>query len=201
MEIIYRDAKIEDVSSIAGLVDLAAGGFIDLLYQDVIPGKRPVEIIEDKLASAEPPLTWKNAIVAEIRGQVAGLSLSYPSEQYRITPEMERLIPKDRLELVRENYTVRVENSWFLDYLAVLPKYHGNGIGGTLIEKTKKRAIAKGYDILSLSAFSDNSKALELYFRHGFEPFCIVGLSLHELSPHEGGCLLMKCSLRQHYRK
>ena len=191
----YRNALKKDCPAIARLATLAGGGFVDFLYHDLIPDKTPVEILEKNLASPEGPYSWENAIVAEIAGEIAGGALSYPSVYYRITPEMERLIPKERLEHVRENFSSRVENSWFLDYLAVFPEFHGMGIGSRLIDLTKQRALEKGYQTLSLSVFADNIQAQSLYSRKGFVTVRKVELGSHELMPHEGGCMLMKCSL------
>ena len=191
----YRNAQEKDCHAIARLAILAGGGFVEFLYHDLIPDTTPQEMLEKNLVSLEEPYSWRNAIVAEIDGKVAGAALSYPSVSYRITPEMERLIPKERLEHVKENFSARVEKSWFLDYLAVFPEFNGMGIGGKLIDLTKKRALEKGYRILSLSVFSDNLLAQRLYSRKGFVAVRKVELKSHELMPHEGGCLLMKCSL------
>ena len=43
--------------------------------------------------------------------------------------------------------------------------------------------------------FADNMAAQRLYKRCGFEVAKIVDLNSHELIPHEGGCILMKCDL------
>jgi hypothetical protein len=43
--------------------------------------------------------------------------------------------------------------------------------------------------------FADNTDAQRLYVRCGFKTVESVELKSHELIPHEGGCLLMKCEI------
>jgi hypothetical protein len=42
---------------------------------------------------------------------------------------------------------------------------------------------------------ADNADAQRLYVRCGFKILESVELKSHELIPHEGGCLLMKCEI------
>jgi ribosomal protein S18 acetylase RimI-like enzyme len=74
-------------------------------------------------------------------------------------------------------------------------KLRRNGIGGKLISLTKKKAKQNGFKTLSLIVFADNTKAQSVYQHHGFKVFAPVKLDSHERIPHEGGCLLMKCSI------
>jgi len=197
MGIILRDAKRGDAPEMARLVEIASGGFIDFLFHDLIPGMSSLKMVELGLASDEDPHTWRNAIVAEIGGKVIGISLSYPSSYHRITPEMERFIPAERLDHVRKYYGARVRDSWLLESLAVFPEYHKRGVGSRLIALTKSRAKDRGYPSLSLLVYTDNMAAQRLYSRHGFLVVQQVELESHKYIPHEGGCLLMKCSLEK----
>jgi len=196
MNIHYRNALRNDIPFISRLIEIASGGFIDYLYNGIFPDKTTNQIIQDKLNGKEPSMNWEDCILAESEGGVAGLSLSYPAHLYRITSEMERIIPEERLEKVRGNYSEKVENSWYLDSLAVFPEYTGKGIGGRLIDYTKARALERGFDVLSLSVFADNKVALDLYLRHGFRKVRRVLIEPSEESPHEGGCFIMKCDLK-----
>ena len=74
----------------------AAGGAVDYLVHDVIPGLTPAQIIAQNLADDAEPFTYRNAIVAECGLQIVGMALSYPSHFHRITEEMRRFFPKDR---------------------------------------------------------------------------------------------------------
>lgn len=196
MDIHFRDARRDDIPSISRLIEIASGGFIDYLYNGLFPDRTTIQIIQDKLERKEPSMNWEDCILVETDGEIAGLALSYPAYLYRITSEMKRIIPAERLENVRDNYSERVENSWYLDSLAVFPEHTGKGIGGRLIDHTKSRAQERGFDVLSLSVFADNKVALDLYVRHGFRNVRRVFIEPSEESPHEGGCFLMRCALK-----
>ena len=53
--------------------------------------------------------------------------------------------------------------------IAVVPSARGRGVGTKLLDALLARARAAGHDALSLGVDRDNSGAIELYERHGFE--------------------------------
>ena len=77
----------------------------------------------------------------------------------------------------------------------VYEKYRKKGIGKSLIEHTKRKALDEGYDELSLIVFSDNTNAIKFYNDNEFEYVKSIDLKPHKLIPHDGGCILMKCAL------
>jgi GNAT superfamily N-acetyltransferase len=106
---------------------------------------------------------------------------------------MKDFLPGDRLEHFKSFYSSRLEDSLLLDALCVDERFRGKGIGTQLINLTKKKAKEEGFNALSLMVFADNTDAHRLYARCGFKTIETVELKAHELIPHEGGCLLMKC--------
>ena len=195
MEISYRDGKKEDCNVLAEFADIASDGVIEFLFHDLIPDMTPVQIVAQGLEDSSSFYSYKNAIVAECDGKAVGMSLSYPSHFHQITEETKSFLPEDRIEHFRSYYSARIENSLFLNALCVDEQFRGKGIGTRLISLTKKKAKEDGYDILSLIVLADNTDAQRLYQRCGFEIAQQVELKSHELIPHEGGCLLMKCSV------
>lgn len=195
MDIFYRDGKKEDCAALAELINIASEGAIDYLFHDLIPGMAPVQLVAHNLESAESYYSYENAIVAEYRQKPVGVSLSFPSHYHQITEELEKFLPKERLEHFRHFFTARVENSLFLDALCVDAQLRGKGIGSKLLALTKTKAIDSGFNALSLMVFADNKEAQRLYVRCGFKVEQEVKLNSDERIPHEGGCLLMKCEL------
>jgi ribosomal protein S18 acetylase RimI-like enzyme len=53
--------------------------------------------------------------------------------------------------------------------IAVVPNARGKGIGSKLLDALLAQARAAGYPTVSLSVDRENSGAIELYRRHGFE--------------------------------
>jgi ribosomal protein S18 acetylase RimI-like enzyme len=74
-------------------------------------------------------------------------------------------------------------------------RFRGKGIGTQLIALTKKKAKEEGFKALSLMVLADNTDAQRLYARCGFKTVAAVELKSHDLIPHEGGCLLLKCEI------
>jgi GNAT superfamily N-acetyltransferase/acyl carrier protein len=192
-ELIYREGKEEDCPVLAELVNISSGGIIEFLLHDLIPGMTPVQFVAESLQIDNNPRSYKNAIVAESNGKIVGIALSIPSHFHKITDDMKNLFPKERLEHLKHYYSARIENSLLLENIFVDEKFRGKGIGKKLITLTKNKAKETGFNSLSLIVFADNKNAQYLYKHCGFEVESRVELNLHELIPHEGGCILMKC--------
>ena len=90
-------------------------------------------------------------------------------------------------------FTVRADNSLYLDTLCVDQGFHDQGIGSELISLTRARAVELGLNTLSLIVLADNTNAQRLYKRHGFDIAYRIEMDSHELIPHEGGAYLMTC--------
>ncbi len=197
MGIQYREGRKEDCLRLAELVRMASGGVVDFLFHDLVPGMTPVQIVARNLERDHPPHTYRNAIVAEDAGIIAGMALSYPSHYHRITEGMRRVFPKERLDHIAPYYMAPVGRSLFLDAIAVKSESRGKGIGSELLSLTKEKAKKGGYDAVSLIAFAENTNAIRLYKHHGFEVAEEIELSPHELILYRGGFLLMNWPFNQ----
>ncbi len=195
MQITYRDGKKKDAVRLAELISIASGGVVEYLFHDLIPGFTPVEVMAHVMEDGDSHRSYKSAIVAERDGKIVGMSLSYAGRYYGLTEENRKFFPQERLDFLNDFFELRVDESWFLDSLAVDAGVRKQGVGGELIARTKARAVQNGFGSLCLVAFADNATALPLYERCGFEVVQRVEIGSHELIPHEGGCFLMKCDL------
>jgi ribosomal protein S18 acetylase RimI-like enzyme len=195
MKFTCREGRREDSYRIAELIDVASMGAIDFLFRDLVPGMTPVQLVAHNLESDRFPHSYKSAIVAEYDRLIVGMALSYPSKYNVLTEEMREFFPSDRLEHFGAHFTTRVENSYFIDALAVDERYRGNGIGSGLMELLKERALDEGFPLLSLFVFADNVNAIRFYKHHGFKIHSHVDIKYHELLPHKGGSLLMTCQV------
>lgn len=194
-EVIFRDARKEDSGQIAELDNIASEGALEFLFRDLIPGMTPVRMVAEGLANDQYPHSYRSVIVAEHKGSVIGMTISFPSQYHALTDELRNFLPADRLEHFKDFFTSRVENSWYLDALAVAEPFRNRGIGTELIRRTMKRAEKEGFGTVSLIAFAYNEKALHVYKKIGFRTIKQIDLKPHPLIPHQGGCLLMKCDI------
>ena len=195
MGITYRDGRKEDCAMLAEFVSTAAGGVIDFLFHELIPGMTPLEIERKSLENADMPRSYENSIVAESGGRLVGAALSIPSSHHRITKDMQAFFPADRLAHMAHFFSTRVEDSLLLDALCVAEETRGQGVGTRLIALTRQKAVNEGFRLLSLVVFADNINARRLYGHCGFEVVEKIELNPHALIPHEGGCFLMRCDI------
>jgi ribosomal protein S18 acetylase RimI-like enzyme len=195
MEIKYRPGDKDECAQLAELINIASDGVVEYLFRDLVPGMTPVQVVAYGLEKDNYPHTYKSAIVATIKDDIVGMALSYPSSYHKITDEMRNFFPEDRLAHLSHFYSASVENSWYLDDLCVVEGYRRKGIGEKLISLTKEKAIENGHHTLSLIAFADNTLAIPVYKRTGFEIVKKVELQGNEFINHKDGCFLMKCEI------
>jgi GNAT superfamily N-acetyltransferase len=189
----YRSGEKRDCAKISELINIASGGIIQYLFQDLFPGMTPVQVVAHNLENDNSPYSYRSAVVAEKENDVIGAALSFPSSYHKITDTMRNYFPADRIEHLRQFYASRIENSWLLDALCVIESHRRQGIGEKLISLTKEKAVENGCRTLSLITFADNDLAIPFYKRTGFEIVEKVELRGNEFIKHEGGCLLMNC--------
>jgi ribosomal protein S18 acetylase RimI-like enzyme len=195
LDIQLKAAQKGNCYEIAELIDIASGGLLDFLYHGLIPGKTPVQMVSDFLKEETAYFSYINALIAEVDNDVAGMSLSYPSEFHGINDAMKNILPKDRLDYLNDFFSSAVPDSLYIDSLAVHEKYRRQGIASRLISLTADRARREELSSISLIVLADNDTALELYKNHGFRSVKDIRLDCHELIPHHGGAYLMKSDL------
>jgi ribosomal protein S18 acetylase RimI-like enzyme len=193
MDIQYREGNKDDCRRVAELISIASGGVVDFLFHDLTPGLTPTQAVARNLARDREPYTFRNAILATSDGNTLGMALSYPSRYHGISEGMKAFFPEDRLEVLEDFYASRVEESLYLDAIAVEEAFRSHGIGRRLIALVKAKALKQGLTSVSLIALADNIHAQRLYKRLGFHVVKHIRLESQGRIPHEGGCMLMNC--------
>ena len=191
----FRPAEKEDCKKLAELINIASGGIVEYLFHDLVPGMTPVQVIAHNLENENSPYSYRSAVVTEEENDVIGMALSFPSSYHKITNTMRNFFPADRLEHLSHFYASCVQGSWMLDALCVIESHRKRGIGEKLISLTKEKAVENGCRALSLITFADNTLAIPVYKRTGFEIVEKIELQGNEFIKHEGGCLLMNCEI------
>ncbi len=124
--------------------------------------------------------SWRNVIVAEIADDVttaknhastvAGAIIAYNgSELHRLRRPLEDLLEKYVGLAAHEWDDETSEGEFYIDTLAVNPKFRGKKIGTMLIEATCRKAAALGHSKVGLLVDVENPMAEKLYTRMGFE--------------------------------
>lgn len=175
-----RDATPQDAEDLARLIDLAGAG-LPLYIWDGLRGadQTPLQFGALRAARDEGSFSYRNAMVAEREGTVAGMVLGYRQpDPYEVgdlgdVPEVVR--PLVQLE-------AEAPGSWYVNALATYEKFRGRGIAFALLEHCETRAAKTGAFGLSLIVASENAGAKRLYERAGYR---VVGS--RPVIPYPGG--------------
>lgn len=104
--------------------------------------------------------SWRNAVIAEAYGEVAGVAIGHALDEG--IGDIEATIPATAPMLALQKTVV---GSWFIGSLGVYRHLRGIGIGRRLLDDQIERADRRP---VSLITASDNEAALSLYGKNGF---------------------------------
>ncbi len=195
MEISFREALKEECLPIAKLVDIASSGVLDFLYHDLVSGKTPIKLLTEFLANENGYYSYENTVVAFNDSDITAMAVSYHSKFHGINEEMRLFFPKERLAHLEELFNSRIENSLYIDALAVREKYRKIGIGKKLLHEMEEKAKGMNLFALSLIAFEENNDAMNLYMNYGFKRAKEINIGSHELIKYSGNAFLLVCEI------
>lgn len=156
-----RPARPGDAGDLAVFVDLASHGLARSFWAGLAePGEDLLAVGRRRAARDEGAFSWRNALVAEVGGAVAGGMVAY---RIGTTPQpVEDAPPVARPLLTLENAAL---GSWYVNVLATHPRFRGRGVARALLD----RAVADaGGTAVSLIVADGNRDARRLYARAGF---------------------------------
>ena len=170
--ITLRHADIADCADLARLDNIASHGLSVWYWQTdsslspttSVSEKAAFEIGAQRIASPDSSFGFKNAVIAQMKDQVAGFACGFSWKQNDfITSKEQNPVLKPVSELFAQ-----CQDGWWLDGLAVYPEYRNLGLGGRLLDDCFRRAKVEGQDKLYLAAEDSNGDALALYHSRGF---------------------------------
>ena len=160
-----RPAERGDCRSIAELFLIASDGLARYIWGRENPAGLPlIEVGAQRYAREDVAFSYRNCMVADVDGTVAGLLHSFPmhpqdAEDAHATPDPV-LRPYGQLE----DY-----GSLYISAVAVFEQYRGLGIGSRFLAEAQSRARRFAYPRLSLICFEHNHGAMNLYRRLGYQ--------------------------------
>lgn len=163
-----RPATKSDAAAMAILVDIAGYGLPSHFWRGAVARGEAVSVLEVGRMRAlrdEGAFSWRNAVIAELDNEVAGMLIGYREPDEFDDAEAEGADPLVRPLIELESL---VPSTWYINVLATFAEFRGRGVGSTLIDEAvaiAARADARG---LSLIVEDDNAGALRLYERQGF---------------------------------
>lgn len=185
---LIRQADASDAESLARLINLAGEGIPNWLWaRACVEGQTPLDIGIERARRTQGGFSYTNALVAEPHGYPIGMVLSYaitaaPTENPNDLPAP--IAPFVALEKLSVD-------TWFINALAVFAEGQNRGIGSQLLTAAEELAQAKGFQKMSIQVYGQNSGAVRLYERHGYQLVASDPVRLHPCPPYYTGDVLL----------
>lgn len=150
----------------AKLVNMAGEGLPLYLWTAMASdGQSPWDLGQERARREYGSFSYRNTIVREVSGQVVAALVGYSLEDqpqatdYADMPPM--FVPLQQLEDM-------VPGTWYVNVLATLPEFRGNGYGTELLALAETAARESAKRGLSIIVADTNTGARRLYERLGY---------------------------------
>lgn len=164
--IITRHATREDAEIIAKAVAMAIGE--EFALRDYC-GEDYMSVLADIARDNATQYSYRNAIIAEVDGSVAGAVVGYDGAQLYTLREGTFAILSKLVGRVPNIVDETEPGEYYLDSVGVLPKYRGRGVGRALVEAFCQYAFALNNSCVGLIVDCENPDAEKLYASLGFK--------------------------------
>ena len=161
----FRRATADDADALADFVEFASEGLGVYLWAKMAgPGGDPWRIGRERVQGAAGPLSYRNAVVAELAGRPAAGMISYPADSKADPVDDELpavLVPLQEL-------TNEAADTWYVHVIAGYPEHRGKGLGTALLALADRFAASAGRRGLSLIVSDTNVNARRCYEGCGY---------------------------------
>ena len=185
----FRPAAKADASALAVLVDIAGEGLPAHLWNTLkAPGQSILEVGRERAAREEGGFSYRNAIIAEVDGEIAACLVGYRLDDPYDLGDLEQVPPVVRPLVLLE---AKARGSWYVNVLATFPEFRRCGIGIELLGIAEGKAREEGAHALSVIVAAENERAARLYAAAGYEALATEPIFAFPGCPHGGDWLLM----------
>ena len=185
----FRPAAKADASALAVLVDIAGEGLPAHLWNTLkAPGQSILEVGRERAARETGGFSYRNAIIAEVDGEIAACLVGYRLDDPYDLGDLEQAPPVVRPLVLLE---AKARGSWYVNVLATFPEFRRCGIGIELLGIAEGKAREEGAHALSVIVAAENERAARLYAAAGYEALATEPIFAFPGCPHGGDWLLM----------
>ena len=160
-----RQAIKSDAPFIAQAVAMAIG---DEKAMRNYCGEDYITLLTEIAKNERSQYSYTNSLIAEIDGTTAGAVVGYDGAMLHELRATTYSIIYNELGRTPSIPDETEADEFYLDSLAVLPKYRGIGIGRQLITAIRDKAFSAGHNRVGLIVDFDNPRAEALYTSLGF---------------------------------
>ena len=158
-------AHKDEAGDLANLVVMAGDGLPLHTWEAMLEdGETAMDVGRRRAARTEGAFSYMNADVAIRHGRVLSAIVSYPMTSDSVPAPSDDVPPVFQPLVDLENQVI---GSWYVNILASYPEARRQGAASALLCEVESRAVAAGYETLSLIV-SDTNPARKLYENHGF---------------------------------
>lgn len=162
-----RNATSDDCAELAVLINFAGEGLPLYLWQQMAGhDEDPWQIGQERAARETGSFSYRNAVVADVDGKIAGALIGYPVAAEPEVIDVESTPPMFVPLLELENLAA---GTWYVNAVASFPEARGLGVGSKLMQWAEQSAIETGLRSVSLIVSDANRGARKLYDRLGYE--------------------------------
>ena len=129
-----------DASALAVLVDIAGEGLPAYLWSTLkAPGQSILEVGRERAARETGGFSYRNAMVAEVDGEIAACLVGYRLDDPYDLGDLEQIPPLVRPLVLLE---AKAPGSWYVNVLATFPEFRRQGSAWLLgiAEEARKRS-------------------------------------------------------------
>lgn len=167
MTVKLRPAERNDATDLAAFVDMAGEGLPTYFWSELAEvGQSPFEVGRARAQREEGSFSYRNAVIAELDGEVAGGLVGYPLPDLYDTGDLAALSDIVRPLVVLES---QAPGYWYVNVLAVYPEFRRQGIAAQLLATADDVGQALGCKGMAIIVASENQDAYRLYQRSGYE--------------------------------
>jgi ribosomal protein S18 acetylase RimI-like enzyme len=175
MELLVRPATAADAA--AGLLYESAKPYYDAYAGEEARARALLDVVWPHGGHAA---SWEVCSVAEVEGLVVGVLAGYPAtegERYArrfLALTMRRMPPwrwpavLSHLRAAQRMSPTPPARAWYVDALAVAPRWQRRGVARRLLDEAERRAAAAGLEGIALDTGLENAPARSLYEAAGF---------------------------------
>lgn len=176
-DVVIRFATVEDAPIIAAAIVMAIGEETVLHYC----GKDYMAILEELARMENSQYSYRNALVAEVGGTVAGAIVGYDGARLQELRKQTMMVICKYLGTEPSFEDETEAGEYYLDSVGVLPGFRGCGIGGRLLVALRDKALAEGHKRIGLLVDFENPNAERLYHSLGFKRMEAKNLFGHKM--------------------
>jgi ribosomal protein S18 acetylase RimI-like enzyme len=189
IDVNIRNATADDAKHLAVLINMAGEELPQSLWRQMTEeGQEALDVGAARAAREEGSFSYRNAWVAEINEQIAGMILAYllPDDYDLCELDSYPAVVRPLVEL-----EAMAPGSWYINAIATYEEFRGQGIASALLSACEAHARTARTNRLSLIVASENEGAHALYLKLGYRQLASRPLIGYPGGPDGGEWLLM----------